>query len=375
MEQNEIEKIENKSVTNEAPPYMLVSKGKRMLGALLDIALVALSGMILSTLVAMPIVGFQGASTVARAQIDLMNNAALETHLYALDENEVSINDDKMYENYFASKLSDDYDIYVNDDVLMYFHVEYLDISISSFNVEVLGLPLAIDDENTSEIWKYDDDVNKPALLKDDFNVLLVAYKNSDRSQAAVDAYKSFQEFYLEALTDAREQYANLPATIAEYDVFVVMMKDLMARSALGSGFTFIIVAALFYLAIPLIKKDGRTLSKRVLGMSLQPVTKEKLSYGQIIVRGLLEIITFSIALNFVPFLTWGSESFFLPLFTIGDFSVPFYSIAFGSIILSTASLIVLFVSKKSQSIHDLATRTLVVDTAVYKSTKAKLGK
>lgn len=375
MEQNEIEKIENKSVTNEAPPYMLVSKGKRMLGALLDIALVALSGMILSTLVAMPIVGFQGASTVARAQIDLMNNAALETHLYALDENEVSINDDKMYENYFASKLSDDYDIYVNDDVLMYFHVEYLDISISSFNVEVLGLPLAIDDENTSEIWKYDDDVNKPALLKDDFNVLLVAYKNSDRSQAAVDAYKSFQEFYLEALTDAREQYANLPATIAEYDVFVVMMKDLMARSALGSGLTFIIVAALFYLAIPLIKKDGRTLSKRVLGMSLQPVTKEKLSYGQIIVRGLLEIITFSIALNFVPFLTWGSESFFLPLFTIGDFSVPFYSIAFGSIILSTASLIVLFVSKKSQSIHDLATRTLVVDTAVYKSTKAKLGK
>lgn len=375
MEQNEIEKIDNKSVTNEAPPYMLVSKGKRMLGALLDIALVALSGMILSTLVAMPIVGFQGASTVARAQIDLMNNAALETHLYALDENEVSINDDKMYENYFASKLSDDYDIYVNDDVLMYFHVEYLDISISSFNVEVLGLPLAIDDENTSEIWKYDDDVNKPALLKDDFNVLLVAYKNSDRSQAAVDAYKSFQEFYLEALTDAREQYANLPATIAEYDVFVVMMKDLMARSALGSGLTFIIVAALFYLAIPLIKKDGRTLSKRVLGMSLQPVTKEKLSYGQIIVRGLLEIITFSIALNFVPFLTWGSESFFLPLFTIGDFSVPFYSIAFGSIILSTASLIVLFVSKKSQSIHDLATRTLVVDTAVYKSTKAKLGK
>lgn len=375
MEQNEIEKIENKSVTNEAPPYMLVSKGKRMLGALLDIALVALSGMILSTLVAMPIVGFQGASTVARAQIDLMNNAALETHLYALDENEVSINDDKMYENYFASKLSDDYDIYVNDDVLMYFHVEYLDISISSFNVEVLGLPLAIDDENTSEIWKYDDDVNKPALLKDDFNVLLVAYKNSDRSQAAVDAYKSFQEFYLEALTDAREQYANLPATIAEYDVFVVMMKDLMARSALGSGLTFIIVAALFYLAIPLIKKDGRTLSKRVLGMSLQPVTKEKLSYGQIIVRGLLEIITFSIALNFVPFLTWGSESFFLPLFTIGDFSVPFYSIAFGSVILSTASLIVLFVSKKSQSIHDLATRTLVVDTAVYKSTKAKLGK
>ncbi|MFA5442708.1 MAG: RDD family protein [Bacilli bacterium] len=375
MEQNEIEKIENKSVTNEAPPYMLVSKGKRMLGALLDIALVALSGMILSTLVAMPIVGFQGASTVARAQIDLMNNAALETHLYALDENEVSINDDKMYENYFASKLSDDSDIYVNNDVLMYFHVEYLDVSISSFNVEVLGLPLAIDDENTSEIWKYDDDVNKPALLKDDFNVLLVAYKNSDRSQAAVDAYKSFQEFYLEALTDAREQYANLPATIAEYDVFVVMMKDLMARSALGSGFTFIIVAALFYLAIPLIKKDGRTLSKRVLGMSLQPVTKEKLSYGQIIVRGLLEIITFSIALNFVPFLTWGSESFFLPLFTIGDFSVPFYSIAFGSIILSTASLIVLFVSKKSQSIHDLATRTLVVDTAVYKSTKAKLGK
>jgi uncharacterized RDD family membrane protein YckC len=375
MEQNEIEKIENKSVTNEAPPYMLVSKGKRMLGALLDIALVALSGMILSTLVAMPIVGFQGASTVARAQIDLMNNAALETHLYALDENEVSINDDKMYENYFASKLSDDSDIYVNNDVLMYFHVEYSDVSISSFNVEVLGLPLAIDDENTSEIWKYDDDVNKPALLKDDFNVLLVAYKNSDRSQAAVDAYKSFQEFYLEALTDAREQYANLPATIAEYDVFVVMMKDLMARSALGSGFTFIIVAALFYLAIPLIKKDGRTLSKRVLGMSLQPVTKEKLSYGQIIVRGLLEIITFSIALNFVPFLTWGSESFFLPLFTIGDFSVPFYSIAFGSIILSTASLIVLFVSKKSQSIHDLATRTLVVDTAVYKSTKAKLGK
>ncbi|MDY0345168.1 MAG: RDD family protein [Bacilli bacterium] len=375
MEQNKIEKIENKSVTNEAPPYMLVSKGKRMLGALLDIALVALSGMILSTLVAMPIVGFQGASTVARAQIDLMNNAALETHLYALDENEVSINDDKMYENYFASKLSDDSDIYVNNDVLMYFHVEYLDVSISSFNVEVLGLPLAIDDENTSEIWKYDDDVNKPALLKDDFNVLLVAYKNSDRSQAAVDAYKSFQEFYLEALTDAREQYANLPATIAEYDVFVVMMKDLMARSALGSGFTFIIVAALFYLAIPLIKKDGRTLSKRVLGMSLQPVTKEKLSYGQIIVRGLLEIITFSIALNFVPFLTWGSESFFLPLFTIGDFSVPFYSIAFGSIILSTASLIVLFVSKKSQSIHDLATRTLVVDTAVYKSTKAKLGK
>ncbi|MFA5421432.1 MAG: RDD family protein [Bacilli bacterium] len=373
MAENETIGVNNHQITDEAPPYMLVSKGKRMLGALLDMAIVALVGMALSAVAAMPIVGFGDSSAVARAQIGVMNAKALETHLYALDESEAELSQEKMFEAYFAAKLSADAEIYAGDDHLMFFYVQYLERSASVFNVEVLGLPAAIDDENTSPIWCYDDDVDKPALLQPQFKTLLVAYQNSDRGEAAVAAYESFQTFYLEALADAREVYANLPATVAEYDIFVVMMKDLMGRSSLGSGLTYLVVAILFYIVVPLIKKDGRTVSKRVLGMSLQPVSKSKLTYGQIIVRGLLEMVTFSIALNFVPFLTWGTESFLLPLIVVGAFSIPFYSVAFGSIILSVASLIALFVSRKSQAIHDLAVRTVVVDAAVYKSARSKL--
>ena len=76
------ELIKGGSQENKTPLHMLLAKKtKRMFGAIIDMCIVALSGMILSAVVSIPLTDFKNMSEQAVAQINVMNDLATATSL------------------------------------------------------------------------------------------------------------------------------------------------------------------------------------------------------------------------------------------------------------------------------------------------------
>ncbi len=365
--------IKDESQQNKTPLHMLLAKKtKRMFGAIIDMCIVALSGMILSGLVAVPLTDFKAMSEQATAQIDVMSESALATHLYKLDESEQPIKDDAMFTAYLAAKLSSDSEVFIRDDALLFYYVEHQQQTMAYFNQAILGLPQELEGENTSPFWQYSATIDDAAIFKSEVKERLSAAQSGSTEENAVATFESFSTYFINKLTIAREHYSNLPSTVAEYDIYAAIVEEMMARSSLASGLTYIFVALLFYILVPIIRNDGRTLAKRAMGMTLVNVRGEKPNSGQILLRGFLEIMTFSVTLVFIPFLNWGYTSFYLPIISIGGFSLTYMSIGLASFAIGLVSLIVMAISSDGRSVHDFAARTMVFDTNIFRISKIK---
>ena len=371
MENNYSTLIEEKRGEKDPSPHLLqAKKTRRMFGAIIDMCIVTLAGMILSAVAAIPLTGFNEMNTQAYVEFEEMRALFEATKLYKIDEEGNAAGDDEMYADYLTAKLSSDAEVYVNDDVLMYYYVENQEQSVAYFNREILGLPEAIDGENASPFWQYGDDVNEPALLKADVKDQLALHLAGTTSESTSALYANFKTFFVDSMKEARTHFSDLATTIAAYDEYAVIILAMMERSAIAAGITFIVVSIIFYIVLPLIKKDGRTLAKRVMGMTVVGMDGEKPKPGSIIIRGVLEIITFSLTLVFVPFLNWGYSSFDLPILRIGDFAITYLSIGLASFAISLVSLIVMAISSDARSIHDFAAHTMVYDTNMWKTSK-----
>lgn len=168
--------IKDESQQNKTPLHMLLAKKtKRMFGAIIDMCIVALSGMILSGLVAVPLTDFKAMSEQATAQIDVMSESALATHLYKLDESEQPIKDDAMFTAYLAAKLSSDSEVFIRDDALLFYYVEHQQQTMAYFNQEILGLPQELEGENTSPFWQYSATIDDAAIFKSEVKERLSA--------------------------------------------------------------------------------------------------------------------------------------------------------------------------------------------------------
>ncbi len=273
-----------------------------------------------------------------------------------------------MFADYLVAKLSNDVNVYIGDDILMFYYVENQQKDYAYFNHTILGLPDTIYGENASPFWIYGSDANSPALLKDEVKNDLVLYLAGTTNDSTLATYNSFKTFFNRLLTDAREHFSNLATTIAAYDEYAVIVIEMMKCSSLAAGLTYLIVSVFFYIVTPLIKKDGRTLAKRMFGISVVNVDGKKVKSGQIIMRGALEIVTFSLSLVFVPFLNWGYSSFELPFLIIGDFVFSYLSFGLVSAAICIVSLIVMAFSNDVRSIHDFAARTMVYDTSMWRA-------
>lgn len=373
MENMTTELIKDGGQENKTPLHMLLAKKtKRMFGAIIDMCIVALSGMIISAVVSVPLTDFKAMSEQAVAQINVMNNLATATHLYVFDENEQLIDDDAILTAYLTAKLSSDVEVFVQDDNLLFYYVEHQQQTMAYFNHEILGLPEAIDGENSSPFWQYAASVDEPVIFKSEIKDRLSAAQSGSSEENAVATFNAFGIYFFEKLSTAREHYSNLPSTVAQYDIYATIVEEMMARSSLASGLTFIFVALIFYILVPIIKNDGRTLAKRAMGMTLVDIHGEKPKIGQILLRGFLEVLTFSVTLVFIPFLNWGYTSFYLPIISIGGFSLTYMSIGLASFAISLVSLVVMAISSDARSIHDFAARTMVTDTNLYRIAKIK---
>ena len=94
---------------------------------------------------------------------------------------------------------------------------------------------------------------------------------------------------------------------------------------------------AIFYIALPLISKNGKTIGKKALGLKIESLNNEPLKKTQVIIRGLsFVIIEFSLGL-----LTYG--------------------------IIPLISLCLVIFSKKEISIHDRFSKTNVTLVPIYK--------
>lgn len=373
MENMTDELIKGGSQENKTPLHMLLAKKtKRMFGAIIDMCIVALSGMILSAVVSIPLTDFKNMSEQAVAQINVMNDLATATHLYKFDESEQPISDEDMFTTYLTAKLSTDNEAFVQGDALLFYYVEHQLQTMAYFNREILELPEKLEGENTSPFWQYAATVEDPAIFKSGIKDLLSAARSGSSDENAVATFDAFETFFVEKLSGAREHYANLTSTLAQYDIYATIVEEMMARSSLASGLTFIFVALIFYVLVPFVKNDGRTLAKRAMGMTLVDLRGEKPKSGQILLRGFLEMMTFSVTLVFIPFLNWGYTSFYLPIISIGGFSLTYMSIGLASFAISMVSLVVMSISSDARSIHDFAARTMVTDTNLYRIAKIK---
>lgn len=169
--------------------------------------------------------------------------------------------------------------------------------------------------------------------------------------------YKTIWEIEAKEISNSRryqdhyEVYNNTYKTLSNYVIVVVCFSYLVS---------FIIINFVFRLIL----KDGRTLGYLICKGAVIRKDNNSLSFKDLIVRTLCDLVLYSGSLVFISFFSAGYNSgFFYPIFAIGNISISMFSISGLLLFLSIINLIFILVRKDKLSIVDLFSSTKNVDT------------
>lgn len=233
------------------------------------------------------------------------------------------------------------------------------------YNTEILGLPTTLGEENKSELFVYDlasaDPLNSdPVLNSDVFTGICGYFAGNTDSANNVKAYKTATDFYnkaykvaLKEVTDTSE-YTNLVLDFAS-----VMWKRVYLQSA-AIIISYIISSILVFIVVPMIKYTGITIGKRVVKLEVVDRNNGELKWYQILLRGMVQLVEYCLFLPFAGFLSFGPDVLTMPLFNIGGNVTTMSLVLIVGGFLTVASIILSLVTSENQSLHGLASSTVV---------------
>ena len=121
------------------------------------------------------------------------------------------------------------------------------------------------------------------------------------------------------------------------------------------------------FLLIPLIQLSGLTLGKRIAKLEVNDRSGNKPKWYAFLIRGLVEIICYCFVIPFIGVMSFDFGAMEMPFLEIGKVNISLSFFAVLGILLSSASLILMFATPNKQSLHDLASLTYVNTTDVKK--------
>ncbi len=278
--------------------------------------------------------------------------------------------------HYLSKKSSSYTGLYECDAIQDYYTVGRVEtttkMSQKQYNVEVLKLPENLDGSYENTIFEYDSSLADPLNSEPVFGLAtqenLIKYfaGNTDAyepKKAFEEASNFFSDTYDAAFAEAvkDEKYKGLVLDFAS-----VMWKRAYLQSA-AILTSYALSAIITFLLIPLIQFSDLTLGKRVAKLQVNDANGNKPRWYSFLIRGLVQVISYCFMIPLVGVMSFGLGAFEMPFLEIGTFTLNLSVFAIIGFLLSLASLILMFVTPKKQSLHDLASLTYVNTSDIKK--------
>ncbi|MCQ2772263.1 MAG: RDD family protein, partial [Bacilli bacterium] len=130
---------------------------------------------------------------------------------------------------------------------------------------------------------------------------------------------------------------------------------------------SYILASIITFVVIPMIKFTGITIGKRVSKLEVADRHNGPLQWYQILIRGMVQLVEYSLFLPFAGFLSFGTDVLTMPLFNIGGNVTTMSAIVIVGAFLTVASIILSLVTSENQSLHGLASSTVVNSSDLVK--------
>lgn len=366
--------------TNNKPKGVRGENLRRILAELADFFVCFVLAITFYGVAFQKLFGFEKYSSQMREISDQQTSMFLEHRLYEKDDNgDLLIKSDlqERWLYYYLSKQDDLFNTKKTFECLRDYYVfsrqeGFSSLSQKEYNVTILGLPSSLEEENSSAYFSYDlsksDPLNSEPIFnqktQDDVSRYLLGNKDAYDPQTTYNALASFfSKTYDSAAQEIvkEETYMNLTLRYAS-----IMWKRAYLQSA-AIICSYLLGGIITFLLIPLIQLSGLTLGKRIAKLEVNDRSGNKPKWYAFLIRGLVEIICYCFVIPFIGVMSFGFGAMEMPFLELGKINISLSFFAVLGILLSSASLILMFATPNKQSLHDLASLTYVNTTDVKK--------
>ena len=273
-------------------------------------------------------------------------------------------------EEHLNRKLADQTDSLENTgDIFLYFYTVYAPSHLTGPNGEKYDYTI---EKVNKEIYMFDfqedtilwclreNNYNLPLKLTDEAVNQITRYRNNEID---ANSEKYFVAFNKQANT-MMENAARLLLDSKEYREARVLYNENSAKVLIHYSYSAIIIYtvlfAVYYVVFPLLVGDGKTLGKYLLGYSCFTVDRHYTNKKNVILRAVLQYLSYFFVAGFLPFLFVGLNVFSMPVLIIGDYSLSMIIPMLVSLLLSVVSFFIMTTSASWQSLADLCSKTIV---------------
>lgn len=347
---------------------------KRFFSCCIDMVIFTIFAFLLYSLVAYPIFSnmssYNNADSKQKEAIHEMYDMYLDSKLAIYDEDNQSYSDTLALESQLSNKLNgvDLDETNKSNDIFYYFYVTYASENLSKDEVNYSFSGQYVNEtfyqygsETETTLWELqEDDVSLPLHLTSEAKSQINRYLADDIDQTSQSYYLAYNTQATAMMKEAgnlllqSDQYQNAHLVYSKnFDYF-------LAHYSYASIITYTILFALYYVLIPLVAGDGKTLGKLLLGIGVYTEERHYVKKGQIIVRAILQYVTYFFLILFIPFLQIGMYVFSMPFLIFNNYVLTAIIPGLITFLLALTSFITLGNSRTVQSFHDKASHTIV---------------
>jgi hypothetical protein len=116
----------------------------------------------------------------------------------------------------------------------------------------------------------------------------------------------------------------------------------------------------LYYVLIPLLFKDGKSIAKFCLGYGVFTKDRKYVKNNIVVLRSVLQYISYFFFVTLIPFLHIGISCFQMPLLMFDGYILSMIIPFLFSLLLSIISFIFIATSAHYQSLHEMCSHTIV---------------
>ncbi len=221
-------------------------------------------------------------------------------------------------------------------------------------------------------------DATHVAWLKDEIKTPLSAYLDGNEEDAEpINAYRAVKENFDETFDEAWEKLMTTPYMLEHFQTYASKAtRYYLNLTAVAIG-SFVLSSAVFLLLIPFIHQKGTTIGKKILHLEPRGFDGSPVRRSQILLRGTMDMLGFTVGLPLVPMFIFGVDGFSMPLIVAGSFVLRLSVFFLLGLLVLAASLGCVLIRKDHLSLSGLAsgTATYTTDMAILAAEKGKLRK
>ena len=251
-------------------------------------------------------------------------------------------------------KLADD-----NNDIFVYYYTNYLPTlhkKSEAYNYSVVYVNKTVYQyENQGELilFDLDGDLSHPLKVNENAKAKINQYLSGDVTKENESYYSKLNKLYKDGFVDAEAILTNSDEYLARYQKIINLNNVLFLWASVSSLITYTVFFIVFYVVMPLIFKNGQTIGKKICKIGLYHDTIHTIRNNILILRAVLQYITYYFMVMFIPVWQIGTSIINLPALIIGPVNINLFILAFFSLAIALISFVYMVMREDKQALHD----------------------